>query len=399
MFNSRYSLSKPLVRAATSIFAVAVFMLVLLLTPTAVYADNTARQNNNWSNPNWQNTQHHNNWNWRHNWSYQAPEYRFETTFPYDQWGRPTTSNVAAQRTQNIRRDRHSSALPPTHGSQTGFFSGEFPTGQVNPFAPRENNNPGASHAVGIEESVFALRPGETGVNVRSDGSHAGGFLASTSAIQSGGGNSGNNAPHGSPADTSGVPPWTNPNPGSGSNTADQGVEGVQNGVTVTHRPIESAETDQTNNQQNSQTNNQQNNNQNRVTTVTPFEDGTIGRITIPALNNRIASIRPGVELSTLDNYVGHFSYTSQWDGNIALASHNRGRGSFFAGIWTLQGGDRIFYETTMGVRAFEVISIEQISERDLGNLNHSHENILTLVTCVYGQPSLRWSVRAREIL
>jgi len=87
------------------------------------------------------------------------------------------------------------------------------------------------------------------------------------------------------------------------------------------------------------------------------------------------------------------------WDGNIALASHNRGQGSFFAGIWTLRGGDRIFYETTMGVRAFEVVSVEQISETDLANLNHSHENFLTLVTCVYGQPSLRWSVRAREVI
>jgi len=116
-------------------------------------------------------------------------------------------------------------------------------------------------------------------------------------------------------------------------------------------------------------------------------------------LDNRVALVRSGVALSTLDNYAGHFANTSQWDGNIALASHNRGRGSFFAGIWTLQHGDRIIYETIMGVRTFEVVSIEQISENDLSNLNHSHDNTLTLVTCVYGQPSLRWSVRARQIV
>jgi len=142
-----------------------------------------------------------------------------------------------------------------------------------------------------------------------------------------------------------------------------------------------------------SQTGNQSN----RVITVTPFSDGTIGRITIPALN-MVASVRPGVAMSTLDNYVGHFSNTSQWDGNIALASHNRGRGSFFAGIWTLQYGDRIIYETTMGVRIFEVVSITQISETDLSNLNHSFENFLTLVTCVYGNSSLCWSLNAKEI-
>ena len=370
---------------ATRFMAAIAFALMLFIFPATVYADNTARQNNNFTNPNWQNMHHYDHWtlvgrsaswsgnqpDWRHNWAYQAPEHQFETTFPVDQWGRPTTSNVAPQHTQNIRRDRHSAALPPSHGTNTGFFSGEFATGQVNPFAPTFNNNPNASHAVAIPGSPFALLPGETGVNVRADGTHAGGFLASTSVTQ-GGGNSGGNAPHGGAVGNSN-PSWA--------------IPGNQSGVSITHTQMPSAGTSQTGNQNN------------RVTTVTPFNDGTIGRITIPALNNRMASVRPGVALSTLDNYVGHFSYTSMWDGNIALASHNRGQGSFFAGIWNLQIGDRIFYETTMGVRAFEVVSITQISESDLGNLNHSHENTLTLVTCVYGQPSLRWSVRAREVV
>ena len=323
------------------------FALIMLASPTTAYADNTARFNQHFSNPNWQNMRHSNNWNWQHNWAYQAPEYHFENTFPYNQWGRPTTSNVAPQHIQNIRRDRHAAFLPPSHGSNIGFFSGEFPTNPVNPFAPRYNNNPAAGRAIAIESSSFALLPGETGVNVRADGSHTGGFLAGTSIER-----------------------------GSG-----------QAGFTVTHRPIESAQSQQSSGQHN------------RITVVTPFEDGTIGRIMIPALNNRVASVRPGVALSTLDNYVGHFSQTSQWDGNIALASHNRGRGSFFAGIWTLQGGDRIIYEATMGVRIFEVVSIEQIFERDLSNLNHSHENMLTLITCVYNRPDLRWSVRAREVV
>ena len=382
-----------LTASAAKLMVAITFALMLFMFPAIVYANNNAGQNSfnnpNWqnmtdaerwdwlfdwayqTNPNWRNMTETQQWNWLHNYAYQAPVYRFETTFPVDQWGRPTTSNVAPQHTQNIRRDRHSAALPPSHGSNTGFFSGEFATGQANPFAPTFNNNPNASHAIAIEESVFALRPGETGVNVRADGSHAGGFLASTSVNQSGGGNSGSNASHdGSAANTN--PSWTTP--------------GNQSGVTITHTPIQGA----------GQTGNQNNNN--RVTTVTPFNDGTIGRIMIPALN-RTASVRPGVALSTLDHYVGHFGYTSQWDGNIALASHNRGPGSFFAGIWNLQIGDRIFYETTMGVRAFEVVSITQISENDLGNLNHSHENTLTLVTCVYGQPALRWSVRAREVV
>ena len=284
------SITKSDITAASFVAAIA-FILMLLATPVAVYADNTARQNNNFSNPNWQNMHHYDQWNWRHNWAYQAPEYQFETTFPYDQWGRPTTSNVAADRQQNIRRDRHSAALPPSHGSQTGFFSGEFATGQVNPFAPRYNNNPSASHAVWVEESVFAVRPGETGVNVRADGSHAGGFLASTSVAQ-GGGNSGGNTPHGGFVGNPN-PSWDTP--GNQSTLPNQPQGNNQDGFTVTHRPIETPGASQPSNPQN------------RITTVTPFEDGTIGRITIPALNNRVASVRPGVALSTLDLYVGHF--------------------------------------------------------------------------------------------
>ena len=347
--------------------------LMMFAAPATVYADNTANRNQHFSNPNWQNMNHADNWNRQHNWAYQAPEYQHETAYPYDQFGRPTTSNAAPQHTQNIRRDRHSAALPPSHGANTGFYSGEFATNQANPFAPSYNNNPAASRAVAIEESPFAVRPGEPGINVRADGSHAGGFLASSSVAQSGGNNVGANAPHGGLVSGSGSnAPWSSP--------------GNQGGFTVTHRPIEQNQPSQTGNQQN------------RITIVTPFEDGTIGRITIPALNNRTASVRPGVALSTLDNYVGHFSYTSQWDGSIALASHNRGRGSFFADIWTLQRGDRIIYETTEGVRAYEVVSIEQISERDLTNLDHTHENTLNLITCVIDRPELRWSLRAREV-
>jgi len=375
-----------------SALAVMAFILILLAAPVTAYANNASNNNQhsanpdwqnmtdaerwdwllNWAyqtNPNWRSMTDTQQWNWLHNFAYQAPTYRFETTFPVNQWGRPTTSNVAPQHTQNIRRDRHAAFLPPPHGSQTGFFSGEFATNPANPFAPRYNNNPNASHVIGIEESVFALLPGEAGVNVHADGTQSGGFLASTSVTQSGG-NSGNTAPHGGPISDS-APPWANPGQ-------------QQGGVTITHTPMQGTGSSQTGTQ--------------RITTVAPFADGTIGRIAIPALN-RTALVRPGLALSTLDYYVGHFSNTSQWDGNVALASHNRGRGSFFAGIWTLQVGDRIMYETTAGVRIYEVVSVSQIAETDMSNLDHTHENTLTLVTCVYGQPSLRWSVRAREVV
>ena len=280
---------KTWTKATVTFFTVLGFVLIIFGLPATAYSDNTARQEQHFSNPNWQNMHYGENWNWQQNWAYQAPQYQFETAFSYDQWGRPTTSNVAPQHTQNVRRDRHSANLPPSNGSVIGFYSGEFPTERVNPFAPRDNNNPNAGRVVSIEESPFALLPGETGVNVRADGSHAGGFLANTSVAQVGGSTSQASAGDGS------SPPWTDP--------------GSQGGFTVSHKPIEQTLSSQAGSSQG------------RITTVAPFEDGTIGRVTIPALNNRTASVRPGVDTSTLSNYVGHFSNTSQWDGNIALAS------------------------------------------------------------------------------
>jgi sortase A len=349
---------------------------LMFVAPITAYASNTAR----WNQPpqNWQAM--HNpadgQWGHQHNWGYMAPTYNFESTFPVDQWGRPTTSNVVADREQNIRRDRHSAHLPPSHGVTSGFYSGVFPTNRVNPFAPIQNNNPGASHALAAEEGFMALNSGDFGANVRSDASHSGGFLAPTSIT----GNSAGNG-HGGVAGSS-----------ANNNVAVGTPQGSgEGGITVTHRPI----APQARSNATLQTHQSI---AGRITEVTPFADGTIGIIRIPALNNRQAAVRPGVELSTLDNYIGHFTNTSQWDGNVALASHNRGRGSFFAGIWTLLDGDRIYFETTAGIRAYEVVSIEQISETDMGVLSHTHENTLTLITCVYNRPNLRWRISAIQV-
>ena len=122
-------------KVIVSILAAIALALILFAAPVMVYANNTANNNPHSTNPDWQNMTdaerwdwllnwaYQNNpnwrsmndtqrWNWLHNYAYQAPTYRFETTFPVNQWGRPTTSNVAPQHTQNIRRDRHAAFLP-----------------------------------------------------------------------------------------------------------------------------------------------------------------------------------------------------------------------------------------------------------------------------------------------
>jgi len=344
-------MKKKSIRLVALVVSKLMLVITIFTAPIAIYADNTATQARHFDNPNWQAMHEYEFWNWFHNWAYQAPQYWFETVFPVDQWGTPTTSNVAAQREQNIRRDRHAASLPPNYG----VFSGVFDTQPTNPFMPNTNN----SWAVGVDSPNMALLPGESGNNVLPGGNQSGGFLPDTSIIQ--GGNSAGQ--------------------GSGNTTNQPPPESGGSGFNVTHRPVEPHAVYPGR----------------RVTQVTPFANGTIGRITIPALR-RTAAVRPGLDMATLDYYIGHFPTTSQWDGNVALASHNQGRGSFFAGIWDLQIGDHIVYETTHGTRIYEVISITRIAETDTSNLDHSHENILTLVTCVAGQRNMRWSIRAREI-
>ena len=91
----------------------------------------------------------------------------------------------------------------------------------------------------------------------------------------------------------------------------------------------------------------------------------------------------PGHGQQDLAKGVGHFEETSIWDGNVALAAHNRGTNDYFGEIHTLDIGDRITLTTRLGTRTYQVTSVEKISETDRSDLAPSAENRLTLYTCV----------------
>ena len=93
----------------------------------------------------------------------------------------------------------------------------------------------------------------------------------------------------------------------------------------------------------------------------------------------------------------GHFTNTSIWDGNVAIAGHNRGVNNHFGKIHTLNVGDTIKLMTKLGERSYEVYSVAKIGADDTSVLNDSAENIITLVTCVMNQPDYRWCVQARQ--
>lgn len=129
------------------------------------------------------------------------------------------------------------------------------------------------------------------------------------------------------------------------------------------------------------------------------YTEETIGKLKIPKLEIE-AEIKEGIDLEILANSIGHFKNSSLWDGNVALASHNRGSSvaHYFEGIHLLDVGDEITYITNMGERRYQVFSQKEISNTDWSVTLNTDENIITLITCVTGQPEKRLCVQAKEV-
>jgi sortase A len=131
-------------------------------------------------------------------------------------------------------------------------------------------------------------------------------------------------------------------------------------------------------------------------TTPWYYEDGTIGTLYVASTKKSI-KVYEGEALDNLKIGAGHFASTSAWDGNVALAGHNRGSSAYFSFVKDLQNGDKLVYTTKYGSRTYKVASKTQIDEWDNLPLSWSAENILTLITCVAGVPENRFCVIARE--
>lgn len=132
------------------------------------------------------------------------------------------------------------------------------------------------------------------------------------------------------------------------------------------------------------------------VTSDLYYSAGYLGTLKIPALDLTV-KIYQGTDSAALKKGAGHFETASIWDGNVALAAHNRGVANHFGKIHTLDLGDTVKLTTKLGTRTYEVISVSKISSSDTSVLNTSNENIITLITCVQNEPDYRWCVVARE--
>lgn len=133
------------------------------------------------------------------------------------------------------------------------------------------------------------------------------------------------------------------------------------------------------------------------VTSDLYYKNGSLGRLEIPTLDLNVR-IYQGTDSKTLAKGVGHFENTSIWNGNVCLASHNRGTNSYFGQIHTLDIGDKIILTTKLGTRTYKVTDVFKVSETDRSGLADSGENMLTLYTCVRNQRDQRWCVTAAEV-
>ncbi|MCI9365198.1 MAG: class D sortase [Clostridia bacterium] len=126
---------------------------------------------------------------------------------------------------------------------------------------------------------------------------------------------------------------------------------------------------------------------------------GEIGIIIIPSIDT-IAPVHEGTTSAILKYSVGHFENTSLWEGNVVLASHNRGSyAHYFSKINELKNGEEIIYITNMGERRYRVVENKIIDETNVEILESTDENTITLVTCVTGKKSKRRCVIGKEYI
>ena len=132
------------------------------------------------------------------------------------------------------------------------------------------------------------------------------------------------------------------------------------------------------------------------VTSSMYYSNGSLGTLKIPSIGLTVG-VYEGTGSAPLLKGAGHFEGTSIWNGNIAIAGHNRGVRNYFGKIHTLKSGDTITLTTALGTRTYAVTSVSKVSVNDTSGLSASIDNQITLYTCVENQPAYRWCVRAQE--
>lgn len=127
------------------------------------------------------------------------------------------------------------------------------------------------------------------------------------------------------------------------------------------------------------------------------YADGSMGTLKINSISLNV-KVYDGDSNASMKKGLGHFSYTSAWDGNVGLCGHNGGSSGYFEDLKDVEKGDKITYKTKYGTRTYKVTSIKKIDEDDFSDLlDDTKDNRLTLITCVRNQSAKRLCVIAKE--
>lgn len=127
---------------------------------------------------------------------------------------------------------------------------------------------------------------------------------------------------------------------------------------------------------------------------------GLIGRIQIPRLSVS-AIVFEGISSTTLRRAVGHIPGTAfpGERGNVGISGH---RDTFFRPLRNIRRNDIITLTTLLGEYRYRVVSTKIVRPNDVGVLDPSGSQILTLVTCYpfyfVGAAPDRFIVRAERI-
>lgn len=129
------------------------------------------------------------------------------------------------------------------------------------------------------------------------------------------------------------------------------------------------------------------------------WDDSVLGILSIEKIGLS-ATVKEGTTDEVLSNYIGHIEETAMYDGNIALAAHNRGyENSYFARLNELEIGDTVRYKTKFYDRTYIVDNIQVIYETDWSLLQATKENRLTMITCISNHKEQRLCVQATEVI
>jgi sortase A len=138
-----------------------------------------------------------------------------------------------------------------------------------------------------------------------------------------------------------------------------------------------------------------------RHETAPPVGTGDlIGLMQIPRLGVSVIVIE-GTSAKTLRRAAGHIAGTALpgQPGNVGIAGH---RDTFFLPLQNIRANDAITLTTLYGEYRYRVVSIRVVDPADVAVLNHSANEILTLVTCYpfyfVGAAPDRFIVRAERI-